>query len=178
MRVSVTLDLEREARRCGNCRFCERIELFYENADLERLRIAAQHILETNPEKPMVKSDDIITLLAVHGKLALKKIYCYKEWAWVNLLELACAFWKPQDRTQPRAKPKNTESIPIAMCPACRSKKVKPRRMIQARRWQCRRCGSFFYREETPPYRTLVNAHQKKAPGYSSRRRHALSNRA
>jgi len=167
LRVPVTLDLEKETRRCGNCRFCTRIELLYENADLERLKTAAQHILETSPEKPTINNDDIITLLVIHGKLANKKIYCGKERAWIDLLELACAFWKPQGRRQPKTKPKTTESIPKAMCPECRSIKLKPRRIIQVRRWQCRHCGIYFYREESEPYRVLVNAHQKKSPASS-----------
>ncbi|MBT0160891.1 hypothetical protein G4O51_13005, partial [Candidatus Bathyarchaeota archaeon A05DMB-2] len=123
MRAPIKLDLEKETRRCGNCRYGTRIRLRFDEADLQRLKTAAQHILETS----QIANDDAVTIVAIHEKLADKKIYCGKERAWVDLLELACAFWLPQGRSAPRAKP-TTESIPKAMCPQCRSVKLKPRR--------------------------------------------------
>jgi hypothetical protein len=76
-------NLEREARRCGNCRFCKRFSLLYDNTELERLKVAAKNILEISPERPAIRNNDIITILAVHGKLANKNIYSQKKRAWV-----------------------------------------------------------------------------------------------
>lgn len=94
---SLKIDLEQDAKRCGNCGFCETYQVLIYQKDMIRLKRAAEQILAATTGGPVLKSEHVLNLLCIAERFNRKKVYCHKEKAWTHLLDTACSLWRPRE---------------------------------------------------------------------------------
>ena len=83
---------------CGTCMHVQKYDVILDYGDALKLRASAQAVASAKPDGPAMRSEDVLTLLAVALKVSDRKIYCEKERTWTPLLEPACSLWQPRVR--------------------------------------------------------------------------------
>lgn len=94
------INLEKEAKRCGNCRFCGRNGIYIIAEDMEKLKTFCKEILSAKSLDPLVKPEPVINVLALCERLGKEKMYCQREHTWTHLLEPSCSFWQQRNLKQ------------------------------------------------------------------------------
>jgi len=83
-------------KKCGNCLFCSRCEIYLPGAGFSGLQNVARDILNAKPGPALLKSEKIIDMLVVLEKLQSEKVYCHRERCWTHFMDIACSFWQPR----------------------------------------------------------------------------------
>lgn len=91
------INLEKESKGCGTCKFCSRYEISLYGEDIATLQNAAKEILNAKPGGPLLRSEYVINVLTVFERLQREKVYCRQEHCWTHFLEPACALWQPRE---------------------------------------------------------------------------------
>ena len=84
------------AKKCGNCVFCSRAEIFLPYADLNRLQNVARDVMSAKPGSVLLHSEGVIDVLTLLEHFQNEKVYCRRERCWTHFLDVACCFWQPR----------------------------------------------------------------------------------